>query len=144
MILILEKVVEDLDAVCRSAHATASAAAKKADFSRTALSGLARLARRGRQQLLARLEALGAVPIDDETTSVAGENDLNGFILTYRRCGRRLCLAQVEARDSADTQTADVVFHLLRDLERQLWLLDGGRSGRPVEASTAPGAYQFC
>jgi hypothetical protein len=146
LIAILLKVGDDLATLAGEAQGLLAKTARKSDLSPQALTALARLARNGRRRLRERLAALGADKLEAGAALAAlpGEVTVNALIQVYRRCGRRLCLAQCEAREAADGQTADLVFHLLRDLERQLWLLDAGRGGVPFETMAAPAVFQFC
>lgn len=148
LIAILFKVADDLASLASEIQGVTSAASRKADLSPQALAALTRLAQSGRRRLLRRLAALGcekqAGAAAAHPPAEAGSATVASFIQTYRRCGRRLCLAQAEAREAADGQTADLVFHLLRDLERQLWLLDAGGGGVPFETMAAPAVFQFC
>lgn len=144
LISILGKVADDLGLLAAEAQSLVGASTKKAELSPQALQALARLAVAGRRQLAERLHALGADKAATSVLPAAASATINVFIQTYRRCGRRLCLAQAEAREVCDGQIADLVFHLLRDLERQLWLLDTGRGGVPFEATAAPALFQFC
>lgn len=139
---ILNKAAEDLAALGSEVSALRNAPHPKMPFSATALASLGRVAAGGCKKLDARLRALGAAPADGVPREPSGS--LSGFIAAYRRCGRRLCLAQTEAREASDGATADLAFHLLRDLERHLWLLDAGQGVVPVETIATPGLFQFC
>lgn len=148
LIAILFKVADDLASLASEIQGVTSAAGRRADLSPQALAALTRLAQAGRRRLLRRLVVLGsekqAVAAATHPAPEAAPATIASFMQTYRRCGRRLCLAQAEAREAADGQTADLVFHLLRDLERQLWLLDAGRGGISFETMAAPAVFQFC
>lgn len=153
---ILAKCTQDLSALQSEALDLAADHARlsREELSPRALEALAGLAGHGREALgrrAAELRPRGAVEVladespamDRSRSPLLGWNGPSPFLAAFRRAGRRLCLALAEAREAADTQTADIVFHLLHDLERQLWLIDAKRARLPVMAEPR-GLLQAC
>lgn len=82
-----------------------------------------------------RLHALGATDksarparratVANETSSTSlARSSLSYCIAACRTCGRKLGAAFREALAAADRATANILYDLLRALERQLWVLD--------------------
>jgi hypothetical protein len=157
---VLEKAVEDLEALRDEANRLAAHDPNRSrdQLCPRALQALATLAQEGRAVLLKRLgeirprgssgvmagtEPLAAAERAPGRPALLAWNDLSRFMTSFRRCGRHLCLALREAHEVVDTATADAVFHLLHDLERQLWLVDAHRGRLPI-AGEADLVLQAC
>ena len=115
-------------------------------FSPRQLDSLITALRQGHNLLVQRLRELRPAP--DLTASgmeVPAEESIartSAFlIVTYKRCGRRLGLALHEAREGRDLASGEILYQLLRDFEKQLWLMNIP-SKRPILGFSAIPLFQ--
>jgi hypothetical protein len=125
----------------------------QADFSPRELDALIAAVREGHRALLQHRAEWGHSPaeilpelsrsadhrFEPEATAPAR------LIVTYKRCSRHLGLALQEARDVhvRALSLGEVVYRLLRDLEKQLWLLNAPPE-KPTQGFAMVGLFQAC